>query len=145
MKGGITSVGAVLGLVAAGFGGYNLVTTGCPLGTCDAPASITAASMTSEHVCALGCSEHAPKAVDVVAVSAAGEATKSGCCAGDAQAKADKLAKGESCCGGCTEKAGCEGESKGTCDEGKGETCPVTGQTSADKDQPAKADPKQPA
>ncbi len=138
MKGGITSVGAVLGLVAAGFGGYNLVTTGCPLGTCDAPAAITTASTASEHVCALGCSEHTPKPVDVVAVSAGSDQAKSGCCGGDAQAKADKLAKGESCCGGCT-------EAKSGCEEGKGETCPVTGQTSADKDQPSKADPKQPA
>jgi len=45
MKVGITSIGAVLGLAAAGFGGYNLITTGCPLGMCEAPAAITAASL----------------------------------------------------------------------------------------------------
>jgi hypothetical protein len=145
MKVGFTSVGAVLGLAAAGFGGYNLITTGCPLGTCAAPAAITTASTsTDSHECALGCSEHAPTPVDVVSVATKDEKAST-CCAGDAAAKADKLAKGESCCGSCTEKAGCEGKSEGACEEGKGETCPITGQTSADEDHPVKTDPKQPA
>jgi len=146
MKVGITSIGAVLGLAAAGFGGYNLITTGCPLGMCEAPAAITAASLANgsgAHECALGCSEHAPTPIDVVTVASKTEAAST-CCSGDAQAKADKLAKGESCCGSCTE--GSKSDHDGAC---KDEVCPVTGQ-SAEKTEPAqsgpsKTDPKQPA
>ncbi|MFZ2873374.1 MAG: hypothetical protein WAZ94_02705 [Phycisphaerales bacterium] len=34
-----TTIGAVVGLVAIGYGGYNVLTTGCPLGTCSESAS----------------------------------------------------------------------------------------------------------
>lgn len=143
MKSTGMSIVAVLGLVTAGFGGYNLVTTGCPLGSCEAPTALTNVSTTSgsgEHTCSLGCSEHAPTPIDVVAAAncsetkACTDATASACCAGDAATKAAKLAKGESCCGNCTSKT----------EAGKDATCPVTGET-AKKDDASKADPKQPA
>lgn len=49
-RGFLSSGIAVLGLVGLGFGGYNVITTGCPLGSChkgDAP--VTAVSTTSAN------------------------------------------------------------------------------------------------
>jgi hypothetical protein len=45
-----TSIGAVVGLVAIGYGGYNVLTTGCPLGTCrdSGGASVVPASTTEK-------------------------------------------------------------------------------------------------
>jgi hypothetical protein len=142
MKSTGLSIVAVLGLVTAGFGGYNLVTTGCPLGTCDAPTTLTTVAGTTDakdHACALGCSEHAPAPIDVVSVANETDPAKSACCAGDEAAKAAKLAKGESCCGGCSSKT----------EAGKG-TCPMTGSCEKDAeasktDGTTEADPKQPA
>lgn len=50
-----TTIGAVVGLVAIGYGGYNVLTTGCPLGTCSesSAASVVPASAadTSKEAC----------------------------------------------------------------------------------------------
>jgi len=53
-----SSVAVVLGLTAVGFGGYNLITTGCPLGTCDetlagSPSVISPAKDEPKGCCAL--------------------------------------------------------------------------------------------
>jgi hypothetical protein len=98
----LTSIGAVaLGLIAVGVGGYNLITTGCPFGTCDAPTT-TAVSTTTEHSCALGCEhDHDAPVVSAAAVSEKSE-KKEACCHGE---HADHA---KSCEAECTEKkAGC--------------------------------------
>lgn len=76
-----TSIGAVVGLVAIGYGGYNVLTTGCPLGTCrdTGGASVVQAATTGE------------KAGD--ACHAEGE----GCSKGGDCAKHEGCAKAEAC------------------------------------------------
>lgn len=53
----VTSALVVLGLGALGYGGYNLVTTGCVFGTCSTEANATTVSTKSGSDCAL-CSDH---------------------------------------------------------------------------------------
>jgi len=76
-----TTIGAVVGLVAVGYGGYNLLTTGCPLGSCrdSGGAAVVPAAATSE------------KATD--SCHAAGEA----CSKGETCDKSEDCAKTEAC------------------------------------------------
>jgi hypothetical protein len=78
----IASITAVVaGLRGVGVGGYNLITTGCPLGTCASPAVTTQVSAEEEHNCALGCGHesHKTEVVAAAAVSAEGN-DEHGCC-----------------------------------------------------------------
>lgn len=60
----IPSLLVVVGLVAGGLGGYNLITTGCPLGTCQDEAKAASVTMpvnatTEKAACPLSDGEHA--------------------------------------------------------------------------------------
>jgi hypothetical protein len=68
--------GTLAGLAAVSIGGYNLITTGCPLGSCSAEAITTPVSSVDEHNCALGCGHesHEGKTIAAGAVS-----EKAGC------------------------------------------------------------------
>ncbi|MDX2018465.1 MAG: hypothetical protein SFY95_12610 [Planctomycetota bacterium] len=91
---------AVVGVGAAGFGGYNYMTTGCVLGKGEAalvPAALPAGAKDAAHkgdCCPLG-----EASADVMTVKAdAPAAKKEGCCGGSGQ-----RADGGECCGGCTD------------------------------------------
>lgn len=60
----IPSLLVVVGLVAGGLGGYNLLTTGCPLGTCQdeakaAGVTVPVSTTTEKAACPLSDDEHA--------------------------------------------------------------------------------------
>ncbi|MCE7974246.1 MAG: hypothetical protein DYG92_07990 [Leptolyngbya sp. PLA1] len=81
-----TTIGAVVGLVAIGYGGYNVLTTGCPLGTCrdSGGAAVVQAATTEKagdacHGAGEGCSKG-----EVCTQS--GECTKSEACTKDGEA-----------------------------------------------------------
>lgn len=117
----ITAV--VAGLLGVGVGGYNLITTGCPLGTCAAPTAV-AMPVADEHNCALGCG-HEDHQHDVVAAGAVADKHE-GC---DHSAKA--CGEGEVVAAGAvSEKKECDASA---CD--KAEKCCKKGEkTDAPKD-----------
>ncbi|MBM4108429.1 MAG: hypothetical protein FJ255_06390 [Phycisphaerae bacterium] len=113
----VGTVVAVAALAAVGIGGYNVLRTGCPLGT-GCGDSAAAASETKGDAC---CPLTAAGAVTPVA--------NTECCKGKSAEECCKAA-GEACtpanCGdkaeGCGEKTGeCPGDAKPECPEGKGE------------------------
>jgi len=90
----------VAGLVAVGFGGYNFISTGCPLGHCgggDSDAALTSVSVPATNAASPmgGECPHSACAAETVVQTAAIEGSPKACCEGKA--------KGEGCCGLCTE------------------------------------------
>jgi len=105
-----TSIASVAGLVLVGVSGYNMVTTGCILGKCEAGAVVTSVSTESSHSCGSGCSDHANEDSNVIEASQKTDASKAdGCCNGEGLK--------EDCCGGTS--CSPEGKDASSCDESK--------------------------
>lgn len=132
----IASITAVVaGLLGVGVGGYNLITTGCPLGTCASPAVTTQVSAVEDHNCALGCGHesHKSEVVAAGAVSAEGKDAH-GCCH-----SAKSCSEGEVIAAGAvSEKKECDASA---CD--KAETCCKKGEKK--ECAPKESAPKDPA
>lgn len=103
---------AIVGLVAVGVGGYNLATTGCPLGGCLDGASdaniVQTAGPATDGACPLGgCSgdmaEAAECSMEAVCETACTEAMKEAC--HEAKAACEGMAAEA-----CHEATACEGE-----------------------------------
>jgi len=121
-----TPVLAIVGLIGLGVGGYNMLRTGCPLGTCqdstDAVVTTVAASTaeTAEKACPLGCSGEKPGAdiktvaltADTAAPAPCTEATE--CCKGK-EAEDCCKSKNDGACPGTEEACGTTTEAKGQC------------------------------
>ncbi len=121
---------ALVGLAAVGVGGYNLVTTGCPLGTCQEEAAVTTAATSTGDECALGCGscDESAKTVQLVADEAksccdsegatqlVADEAKSGCCESEAAAAVQLVAdKATDSCEGKTDcSTPCEGKDAAT-------------------------------
>lgn len=116
----IASITAVVaGLLGVGMGGYNLISTGCPLGTCDAPVATTTVSAEQEHNCALGCGHESHASSEVVAAGVVAEKDANGCYSNTKLcSEAEVMAAGS-----VSEKKDCDTTKceKTTCE--KGETC----------------------
>ncbi|MCC6678402.1 MAG: hypothetical protein IT436_14790 [Phycisphaerales bacterium] len=129
----LTPVLALVGLVGLGVGGYNWVSTGCPLGSCETPAASMTAASTSEKTgdCAL-CPAHDTAAVTTVAdTSKSADCSTAHDCA--AQAKGGECCKGagQACCQEaamkeCSDSAmkECSDAAK-ACPEGGKSECPM--------------------
>lgn len=93
----------VAGLAGVGMGGYNLATTGCPLGTCssapDSAMIIPAATSTSGDEPASGCC--ASKAAELVEANASAECPQSACTESDPEGVT--LVSGSETVKGCCE------------------------------------------
>jgi hypothetical protein len=116
----IASISAVVaGLLGVGVGGYNLVTTGCPLGTCAAPATTTQVSTDADHACALGCG-HESHTKDVVAAGAVSGEKKDahGCCHSEKACSEEVVAAGAVSDKSASDKKDCDASA---CD--KAEAC----------------------
>ncbi len=75
-----TGLLATVGIIGVGVGGYNAITTGCPLGLCSkdsTSASVTPASMTGEAGASGSCCSGEAKS------DCCGGEAKSGCCSGE--------------------------------------------------------------
>lgn len=121
--GSLTPVLALVGLVGLGVGGYNWVSTGCPLGSCsDSASKMTATSMDAKKAdghCALCPSESEAAAVTTVAHTTAADCSAEKDCAAEA--------KGGDCCKGSTESCCQETKEvaeKTECSDSKSE-CPM--------------------
>jgi len=96
----LTPVLALVGLVGLGVGGYNWVSTGCPLGSCaDSAASVTAASTSDKTPgdCAL-CPAHDGAAMTTVADTSAADCSAAADCAAEAKGGECCKGAGEACC-----------------------------------------------
>lgn len=72
----LTSVLAVAGLMGLGFGGYNLISTGCPLGMCrDEAAAVTPVANST-----IATTEACPLSGDGLACPDKGVAEQEACC-----------------------------------------------------------------
>lgn len=131
-----TPVLALVGLVGLGVGGYNLMSTGCPLGSCDKTAATTNVVNASDTT--MDCCAGMDKA-ECDSTMASCE-TKSASCEGDKAAAAVKTVanetKAEDCATECSAKT-CEDKlAKGECPhavkttDGK-QTCPMHPETGA--------------
>jgi hypothetical protein len=112
-----------LGLVAVGVGGYNLLTTGCPLGSCSNTSTEVVTTSTSDaHECALGCGHDSHNAVAVSTTKKSCEATcsseaKSSCSEAEALTTTVSSESHKACCHGEGPKEACCGGKQ--CEEGK--------------------------
>jgi len=108
----IAPILAIVGLAGLGFGGYNMLNTGCPLGTCGSPesAAVTttaaivpaAAVETQPTECAMKCHGES-KAVEVITAAHVVEGVPLAECTDS-----------ESCCKGAGE-ACCKGKAETEC------------------------------
>lgn len=142
----LTPVLALIGLVGLGVGGYNWVSTGCPLGSCSTTtASVTAASTstTAKGDCAL-CPAHGEATVTTVADTAKADCSAQHDCA--AEAKGGECCKGAggACCQeGAMQEASmkeCSDSAAGHCTEGKSE-CPMKAAEEAKKTETKSSQP----
>lgn len=119
----LTPVLALIGLVGLGVGGYNWVSTGCPLGSCSPGAKVTttAAATTEPGHCAL-CPAEGKAAV----VAAALVSTEKADCSEAKDCAAE--VKGGECCKGAA-AACCQdekvAEAKTECTEAAKSQCPM--------------------
>lgn len=126
----LTPVLALVGLVGLGVGGYNWVSTGCPLGSCkpgDA-AVTTASTIEKAGECAL-CPAHEVVAVQTVAATSKADCSEAHDCAAEAKGGECCKGAGEACCqeGAVTEaslKTECP-ESAAHCPESGKSECPM--------------------
>lgn len=128
----LTPVLALVGLVGLGVGGYNWVSTGCPLGGCGAPEAVmTATSVEKTGDCAL-CPSHDAAAVTTVAhTTSAADCSAAHDCAAEAKGGDCCKGAGEACCQETAavttvalEKSECS-ESAKSCSESDKAQCPM--------------------
>lgn len=122
----LTPVLALVGLVGLGVGGYNWVSTGCPLGSSRTAAVSTASTSEKGGDCAL-CPSHDSTAAAVTTVA---DTSKADC---SAEKDCSAEAKGGECCKGagqacCQEGAIQEASMKTECSESAAH-CPESGKS----------------
>lgn len=115
----LTPILALVGLVGLGVGGYNWVQTGCPLGSCEAPAASMTATAEKTGDCAL-CPAH-----DSTAITTVADTSKAADCSDKADCAAE--AKGGECCKGAGE-ACCQDAAMKECSE-SAKACPEAGKS----------------
>ncbi len=124
-----TPVLAIIGLVGLGVGGYNMLSTGCPLGTCDkaetavvTPAAATTEVAVEKQACPLSCSGEKAEA-DVKTVALTAEKAEGATCAEKAACDtATACTESSSCCQGKEAGDCCKSKNGGTC-PGTAEAC----------------------